>query len=184
MQAAWKTAVFSMGVGRAQGGKQDALRFVHNPRRPLNCFIVIERAGENAPECIGEGRRNRRFEMRMITMATAVVLLVAGAAQAQAGASSAPEASNGGTCLPTNYIVKTDVAPDEHSITFHMKDGKTWVNTLPVRCRGLNLHGFSYVGHTTLEVCGKQGIRLLQTGTVCMLGDFAPGPTLTPAPQY
>jgi hypothetical protein len=120
--------------------------------------------------------------MRMMVIAAAAVLFAGGGAYAE-GNMSAPDAG-GNTCLWTYNIVKTDVAPDERSITFHMKDGKTWVNTLKAQCRGLNLHGFSYVAHDNMEVCAKQGIRLEETGTICMLGQFAQGPTQTPAHQY
>jgi hypothetical protein len=120
--------------------------------------------------------------MRMMAIAVGAVLLAAGGAYAE-GYSSSP-ATGGNNCLWTYNIVKTDVAPDERSITFHMKDGSTWVNTLPAQCRGLRLHGFTYAARTDMEVCAKQGIKLIEIGTVCQLGPFAPGPTLDPAPQY
>ena len=119
--------------------------------------------------------------MRLIAIAAAATMFASGAAYA---ADMSSPGDFKGTCLWNYNIVKTDVAPDERSITFHMKDGKTWVNTLPSQCRGLNLHGFSYVSRTSDEVCAGQGIRLVQSGTVCMLGQFAEGPTQSPAHQY
>lgn len=110
--------------------------------------------------------------MRTMAIAVAVALLGAGAAYANPTSSGAGE----NLCLPTYNIKQTAVAPDERSITFRMKNGKAYVNTLPAQCRGLNLHGFSYTSRTTAEVCAGQGIQLLQTGTVCQLGQFAEVP--------
>lgn len=119
--------------------------------------------------------------MKVMVIAAAIATLAAGAAF---GAGMSAASDTNGTCLWNYNIVKTDVARDERSITFHMKDGKTWVNTLPAACHGLNLHGFSYVSRTSNEVCAGQGIQLVQSGTVCSLGQFEPGPTQQPAQQY
>jgi hypothetical protein len=129
-----------------------------------------------------EGRCDLEVTMKIMTIATVIATLTTGAAYA--AEMSAPSSDSNGTCLWNYNIVKTDVAPDERSITFHMKDGKTWVNTLPAACHGLNLHGFSYVSRTSNEVCAGQGIQLVQSGTVCSLGQFEPGPTQQPAQQY
>ncbi len=120
--------------------------------------------------------------MRAIVIAAAIATFAIGSASANPALSS--PAAEGNTCLPTYSIFKTNVAPDERSITFHMKDGKTWVNTLPAQCRGLNLHGFSYVSRTTNEVCAGQGIQLVNSGTVCALGQFAEAPEQKPKTQY
>ena len=119
--------------------------------------------------------------MRTFVVAAAIATIAIGSAYASP-ASSPATAEN--TCLPTYYIIKTNVSPDERSITFHMKDGKTWVNTLPAQCRGLNLHGFSYVSRTTNEVCAGQGIKLVKSETVCELGQFSEAPQEKPATQY
>lgn len=121
--------------------------------------------------------------MKTMAIAAAAAMLSLGTAYAGANIPPPPADTNGNTCLPTYQIVRTQVAPDERSITFHMKNGATWVNTLPAQCRGLNLHGFTYTSRTINEVCARQGIRQVQTGTVCMLGEFAPGPG-KPSQQY
>ncbi|MGQ0742726.1 MAG: hypothetical protein ACT4OG_10660 [Alphaproteobacteria bacterium] len=109
--------------------------------------------------------------MRRIVLAVAVATVFAGSACA-----AGERAAGGNVCLPTYDIKQTVVSPDERAITFHMKSGKTWINTLPAQCRGLNLHGFSYTSRTINEVCAGQGIQLVQTGTVCQLGQFAEAP--------
>ena len=113
--------------------------------------------------------------MRVIAIAAAVSMLAAGSAYAAGGDTS---------CLPTFQIKQTVASQDERSITFKMKDGKTYVNTLPAQCRGLNLHGFIYTSRTTNEVCAGQGIQLVQTGTVCSLGTFAEGPAQDNGTSY
>jgi hypothetical protein len=112
--------------------------------------------------------------MRVMAIAAAVTMLSVGSAYA----------ASGNTCLPTFQIKQTVVSQDERSITFKMKDGKTYVNTLPAQCRGLNMHGFTYTSRTTTEVCAGQGIQLVQSGTVCSLGSFAEGPAQDGGTSY
>ncbi|MGH7490555.1 MAG: hypothetical protein ACREMY_33830, partial [bacterium] len=111
--------------------------------------------------------------MRVMTIAAAMTILSLGSAHAA-----------GADCLPTTQIKQTVVSQDERSITFKMKNGKTYVNTLPAQCRGLNLHGFTYTSRTLAEVCAGQGITLVQSGTVCSLGSFAEEPAQDSGTSY
>ncbi|HEX3808370.1 MAG TPA: hypothetical protein VHW02_01625 [Rhizomicrobium sp.] len=77
------------------------------------------------------------------------------------------------TCLWSYMVDHTSVAKNSRSIVFHMRDGKQVLNTLPASCNGLQFHGFSYVSRSD-EVCAGQGIRVIETGQVCMLGQFSP----------
>lgn len=113
--------------------------------------------------------------MKAIAIAAAIASLGVGVAYAGSPAVVPANAPAANQCLSTFEIKRTEVASDERAITFYMKNGRTYVNTLPAQCRGLNLHGFSYVSRTTNEVCAGQGIKLVQSGTVCELGQFAEG---------
>jgi hypothetical protein len=68
---------------------------------------------------------------------------------------------------------------DASTILFYMRDGKIWKNTLKTPCPGLLFHGFSYVTHYA-ELCGNEGISVIETHQVCSLGNFAP---YTPPPE-
>ena len=112
--------------------------------------------------------------MKIMMIAAAALALITATAYAGSPMSSAP----GNSCLWAYQVDHTSVAPDTKSIVFHMKDGTTVTNTLPAACNGLAMHGFSYVSRSD-SVCVGQGIRVIESGQVCMLGAF--GPT-TPAP--
>lgn len=59
------------------------------------------------------------------------------------------------------------------TILFYMRDGKIWKNTLHQPCRGLMLHGFEFATRQD-EICSNaQSIRIIQTGEICELGEFA-----------
>ena len=78
-------------------------------------------------------------------------------------------------CVNVAWIDHTEV-PDDSTILFHLKGGKTLKNTLISRCVGLRLasRGFTYVARND-EVCGNlQSIRVNDTGEVCLLGPFSP----------
>lgn len=109
----------------------------------------------------------------MKAMAIAAALIFsAGAAYAQAG--GMPVTTGGGTCIPTRDIDHTH-AVDATNVLFYLKNGAIYHNTLPAPCPGLKLHGFSFVAHDTDEVCSNgQGIRVMETNQVCMLGAFTP----------
>jgi hypothetical protein len=112
--------------------------------------------------------------MKPVLLGAIVAPLAIGAAWAQGIAPATPAPQT--ICLDTYRIDHTDV-PDESTIVFHMRGGKTWVNKLPVRCSGLRFHGFSYVVRGPNEICGNlQSIRVLETGNYCLLGPFTPAP--------
>jgi hypothetical protein len=68
---------------------------------------------------------------------------------------------------------------DASTILFYMRDGKIWKNTLKTPCPGLEFHGFSYATHYS-ELCGNEGISVIETHQVCSLGNFTP---YTPPPD-
>jgi len=78
-------------------------------------------------------------------------------------------------CLQTFQIDHTSVL-DTKTIIFHMKGGKAWKNTLLNPCAGLNFHGFIMNVHGgTDEVCSnQQSIKVLESGNICMMGEFTP----------
>ncbi|HEX3675210.1 MAG TPA: hypothetical protein VHU87_13135 [Rhizomicrobium sp.] len=81
------------------------------------------------------------------------------------------------TCLRSMDIDHTSV-PDGRTLLFHMKDGHVWKNALMNDCPGLKFNGFIYDASPNGEICGNlQTIRVLHTGSVCMLGPFTPAPS-------
>jgi hypothetical protein len=116
--------------------------------------------------------------MKLRTVAVIAALFVPVVTPLQAADYSQPQTN---VCLYT-YLIDNTETPDESTIVFHMKDGKSWTNKLPRRCPGLRFHGFSYVVRGNNEICGNlQSIRVLQTGNVCLLGPFTPSETKPPA---
>jgi hypothetical protein len=116
--------------------------------------------------------------VKAMTIAVTAALFILFVSPVQAAGYSQPQTN---VCLYTYLIDSTDT-PDESTIVFHMKDGKTWANKLPRRCPGLRFHGFSYVVRGNNEICGNlQSIRVLETGNVCLLGPFVPSETKPPA---
>jgi hypothetical protein len=104
----------------------------------------------------------------MKQIATLAALLAIGAA------TIAPAAAEGTVCLQTSRIDRTTVV-NPKTILFRMIDGKVYRNTLRAPCLGLKFNGFAYVLHGTDTLCGNaQPIRVLNTGEVCMLGNFVP----------
>jgi|GEM_PF-487384 len=110
-----------------------------------------------------------------ILKTTAAATLALGLLAGTASAQPATVSSTGNVCLKTIQIDRTEV-PNESTILFHMKDGKTWENKLRGGpCVGLRFNGFVYVATPPDQICGNlQTIRAIQTGSVCMLGDFTP----------
>ena len=83
-------------------------------------------------------------------------------------------ASPAGTCIQTWQIDHTK-APDDQTIIFYMRGGSAYQSTLASMCPGLRVYGFSYVATPPAQVCGKlQSIRVLHTGSVCLLGPLVP----------
>ncbi len=104
-------------------------------------------------------------------MKTITLLLAAAAfaAVAAAPASAAP------VCLQTYRIDHTSVV-DSKNILFHMKDGKVWHNALKNSCPALNFHGFimNVRGGDDTVCSNQQSIKVIDSGEVCMLGEFTP----------
>ncbi len=112
--------------------------------------------------------------MKMFAAAATVVALAVSQVLAQPGAPSPPYSGKAGpVCLYPRMIDHTHVV-DSRTILFYMRDGKVWRNTMKARCPGLMFHGFVYVTRFD-ELCSNmQGIRVIKTGEVCVLGTFTP----------
>ncbi len=114
--------------------------------------------------------------MRTFNTALAVAALAAFAA---IPARAAP------VCLQSFRIDHTSVQDSKH-VLFHMKDGKIWLNTLVNRCPSLNFHGFimNIKGGNDTVCSNQQSIKVIDSGEVCMLGEFTPytPPAKSPSP--
>jgi len=103
--------------------------------------------------------------MKTFTTALAAAALVACAALP---AQASP------VCLQTFRIDHTHVV-DSKNVLFYMKDGKIWHNALVNSCPSLNFHGFVMDVRGGDTVCSnQQSIKVLESGQVCMLGEFTP----------
>ena len=111
--------------------------------------------------------------MKAMAIGLSLLALSATAAFAQPSNSPWVSGSAGNSCLWSYQIDHTTVAPDTKSIVFHLRGGQQVVNTLSAPCNGLAFHGFVYVSRGD-SVCAGQGIRVIQSGQVCMLGKFGP----------
>ncbi len=82
------------------------------------------------------------------------------------------------TCLNSRDIVSSN-SKDGKTMTFKMRDGKTYVNHLHGVCSDLRFNGFVWVLHSgDTQVCeNEQSLRVIQSGQVCTLGKFDP-PTM------
>ncbi len=112
--------------------------------------------------------------IKKMKLACAALSILAGMTVYTSVASAAEEnaARSGNVCLRTNDIRNTTV-PDDKTILFHMNDGKVWKNELLGRCVGLKYNGFVYEATPPNQICGNlQTIRVIQTGSVCMMGAF------------
>ncbi len=111
--------------------------------------------------------------MKIVAMGLLAAGLLAGTtAQAENSVDvSGDKPSN--TCLYTPRIDHTQVL-DSRTLLFHMKGGKIWKNTLKSDCSGLRFHGFVYTTHDMNLCANQQSIRVLESGSVCMLGAFEP----------
>lgn len=77
-------------------------------------------------------------------------------------------------CIDTIRIDRTK-SPDDRTLIFYMKDGSSYQSTLASACPGLAVNGFSYVATPPHQICGNlQSIRVLRTGSVCLLGPLVP----------
>ena len=110
--------------------------------------------------------------MKPILYASVLACLLAAPASAQPASDTPAPAGN--VCIDTMRIDHTTV-PDSRTILFHMRDGKIWKNTLRQSCSGLKFYGFSYSPTPPHQLCSNmETIRVIQQGTVCMLGAFTP----------
>jgi len=77
-------------------------------------------------------------------------------------------------CLNVANIGRTSV-PDMQHLVFHMRDGTVWENTLTRSCAGLTYSPWAWAVRGASQVCANtQRLRVLQTGVICTLGEFAP----------
>ncbi len=98
----------------------------------------------------------------------------AGMIAAPAFAQPAADRPSAPACINTMRIDHTSV-PDRRTILFHMQGGKIWRNALVRDCPDLKTYGFSYSPTSSHQICANlQAIRVIETGTVCMLGAFTP----------
>jgi len=98
-----------------------------------------------------------------------LLLLSVGPAVAQGPAPTA-----GRVCLQLREVQRTET-PDDRTILFHMRDGKTWRNTLKQNCPMLRTSPWAQVLQNGEMVCSNQQfIHVLQTGNTCTLGEFTP----------
>ena len=113
--------------------------------------------------------------MRSIAVAAFATLVGASAVQAQ------PESAmpGGNVCIRTDWIDHTK-APNDRTILFFMKDHKVWMTHLATLCPELSFNGFIYEPTPPEEICGNlQTIRVIRSGSVCMMGPLVP---YTPPP--
>jgi hypothetical protein len=115
--------------------------------------------------------------MMRFTISLAAAALVA---QAVLPAAASP------ACIQVSRIDHTHVV-DAKNVLFYMKNGKIWHNGLQNACPALNFHGFvmNVSGGVDTVCSNQQSIKVIETGEVCMLGEFTPyeAPAKQPAPQ-
>lgn len=78
-------------------------------------------------------------------------------------------------CLQVSRIDHTHVV-DAKNVLFYMKGGKVWHNALRNACPALNFHGFvmNVAGGNDSVCSNMQSIKVIESGEVCMLGEFTP----------
>jgi len=110
------------------------------------------------------------MKLSMNVVATGLLLALSASAYAQ----PAP-ARPANVCLNTRDIERTET-PDDRTILYHMRDGKTWRNTLRRVCPMLRTSPYSQVLTSDMVCANQQIIHVALTGDSCMLGDFTPAP--------
>ena len=117
--------------------------------------------------------------MKYILTAAMLAGLIAAPAAAQPATPPAAKM----VCINTQDINNTTV-PDSRTILFHMNGGKIWKNTLLGPCPGLKSYGFTYSPTPPNKLCSNlETIRVIETGTICRLGEFTPYTPPKPAPD-
>lgn len=103
----------------------------------------------------------------MKTLMTALVL----AGLAAAGPAFAK------TCIDTRDIVSSK-SDDGKTMVFKLKNGQTLVNQLRGSCPDLKYNGYVWqLRSGDTQVCeNTQSFQVLQSGQVCMLGNFSKAP--------
>jgi hypothetical protein len=84
------------------------------------------------------------------------------------------------TCINILDIVRSTPNDKGTAITFNMRDGKVWRNDLQGGCPDLRFYGFSWVLPGGQQVCDRQKIQVIQSGELCVLGNFT---DVTPSPR-
>lgn len=101
-------------------------------------------------------------------MRKSALFITAGLLLALAGPASA-------TCLRLQDM-KDAQAPDGKTLIVTMNNGKVWHNRLVGSCSELKWQGFAWTTHSD-DVCDReQSLRVLNSGQICQLGVFEPGP--------
>ena len=154
----------------------------------LGTFVPYTSPATNTPEALGDGgvrqepererlardepgARAREKAMKCVAPAMLAAVLSVPAALAQA-----PQANPqpGPICLRSSLIDHTR-ALDDRTLLFYMKDNKVWISRMRTTCIDLKINGFIYVATPPEDICGGlQSIRVLRTGSVCILGRFEP----------
>jgi len=115
--------------------------------------------------------------VKTLLFATAMIVGIASAAQAQDAAPPKPAPK----CLRT-FDIRNTTTPDDKTIIFHMNNGDVWRNDLRGTCSGLTFNGFRYDVTPPSDICGNQQIiHVLRTHAVCALGPFSAAPKPAPA---
>ncbi len=103
--------------------------------------------------------------MRRIALAGISIALCAGPA-----AAAAPN----NICI-RSYQIDHTKAPNDRTLIFYMKNGAAYQSSLAGNCPQLSIYRFSYMPAPLDQICGNlQTIRVIRTGSVCMLGPLVP----------
>lgn len=103
-------------------------------------------------------------------LAAGIAAIAAGCAAP--GAPAAEQASLTDSCINPTRIQKQDILNDQE-IQFTMSNGEVWLNRLQRTCPGLKFEGGFTWDVRGVTVCSnEQIIRVLNTGSTCMLGVF------------
>jgi len=122
-------------------------------------FFLI---GHRVSRFIAMNKLCTRIALAALLLLGSCVSLAAEDAQAQ---------SSERRCVRTAQIRNTTRARDGTFIDFHMTGRRVYRNTLRIRCPGLRHSGFRYRSRTG-QLCRGDMIRVIRTGTTCVLGSF------------
>ena len=117
----------------------------------------------------------------MKAIAIVAVTVLAGM---QAATGQPASTAGGSTCIRTDWIDHTK-SPDDRTILFYMKDHKVWMSHLSTVCPELRFNGFIYSPTPPEQICGNlQTIRVIRSGSVCMMGPLEPYVPPVPPPDH